>query len=204
MTEIIYRPLGGWPMGRASRAQAQEHREEVLSAAARLFRERGAAGVSVADLMSSVGLTHGGFYRQFASKEALLGEATGRAFADVAGLLEQFDAQNPDDRPAARRALVEWYLSAEHRDDAGHGCPSAGLGVDIGRQPADSPARAPFAEGVRAFAAWLAGAEDGDDPTAGLADLATLVGAMVLARATAGTPLSDEILAASAASLADS
>lgn len=74
-------------MGRVSQAQAQENRRQVVAAAARLFRERGVQAVSVADLMAEVGLTHGGFYRQFTSKEALLTEATVLAFADLAAQL---------------------------------------------------------------------------------------------------------------------
>ncbi|MFD0522672.1 TetR/AcrR family transcriptional regulator [Paractinoplanes durhamensis] len=70
-------------MGRVSQAQAQENRKRIVETAARLFRERGVAGVSVADVMAEVGLTHGGFYKQFASKEALVAEAVGQAFDEL-------------------------------------------------------------------------------------------------------------------------
>ena len=181
-------------MGRVSRAQAQEHREQVVAAASRLFRERGVQGVSVADLMAEVGLTHGGFYRQFASKQALLAEATALAFTELKAQLDGHDAAHPLDRAAARQDLVDYYLSVDHRDDAAHGCPTAGFGPDLGREDDTCAARAPYAEGVAAFARWM-----GDDPAAGggeedLTTVCTLVGAIILARATSGSAVSDDIL----------
>jgi TetR/AcrR family transcriptional repressor of nem operon len=162
-----------------SQAQAQENRKRIVETAARLFRERGAAGVSVADVMAEAGLTHGGFYKHFASKEALLVEAVGRAFAQQAERLATTDE--------TRDAFVARYLSPGHRDSPGDGCPTAGFGVDLAHADADTPARAAFAEGVEAYARLLGG---------DLATLSTMVGAIVLARATAGTDLSDRILEA--------
>jgi TetR/AcrR family transcriptional regulator, transcriptional repressor for nem operon len=163
-------------MGRVSQAQAQENRKRIVETAARMFRERGIAGVSVADVMAEVGLTHGGFYKQFASKEALVAEAVGEAFAEQAANLT---TPGPE--------FFAHYLSAEHRDSPGHGCPTAGFGGDLARAEPGAEARAAYAAGVEAYAHWL-----GDD----LGKLSTIVGAMVLARATAGTELSDRILAA--------
>src|SRR3954469_8334866 len=102
-------------MGRVSKEQAQANRQHAVEAAARLFRERGIAGVSVADVMAEVGLTHGGFYKQFASKEALVAEAVGAAFTEQAAGLT---TPGPE--------FFAHYLSAEHRDSPGHGCPTAG------------------------------------------------------------------------------
>jgi TetR/AcrR family transcriptional repressor of nem operon len=175
-------------MGRVSRAQARENRDQVVSTAAQLFRERGVQGVSVADVMAEVGLTHGGFYRRFESKDALVAEATERAFEGMNALLDGYSEKHGDDHGAARRDLVDYYLSARHRDDSGHGCPSAGLAGDIAR--AGGAAKVPFADGVRRSADWLG---DGDVRD-GLVTLSTLVGALVLARATAGTDISDEVL----------
>jgi TetR/AcrR family transcriptional repressor of nem operon len=176
-------------MGRVSQAQAQENRARVVTAAARLFREAG-TDVSVADVMKAVGLTHGGFYKQFASKEALVAEATTLAFQELRELRTEQEEAHPDAR-AAHAGLFDWYLSAEHRDCPAEGCPSAGLSVDMARSD-DPEARAIYAAGVREFADWLA--TEGEDD--GLASLSTLVGAILLSRATAGTPLSDQILAA--------
>lgn len=186
-------------MGRVSQAQAQENRKQVVAAAARLFRERGVQAVSVADLMAEVGLTHGGFYKQFSSKEALLPEATVQAFADLALLLADFDAKHPGDHGSARQDLVDYYLSTAHRDERGEGCPTTGLASDIANEGADAPARPAYAEGVELFARWLSA--DGDED---LATLSMLVGALTLARATAGSDLSERILAAARKSLPSS
>ncbi|PRY33261.1 TetR/AcrR family transcriptional regulator [Pseudosporangium ferrugineum] len=179
-------------MARVSQAQAQENRDRVVRTAARLFRERGVQAVSVADLMAEAGLTHGGFYKQFASKEALVAEATGRAFGDQGARLATHDHDHPGDRAAARNALLETYLSPAHRDDPGTGCPAAALGPDIGREDPQGPAREPYAHGVEQFARWMAREDGGED----LAAIATMVGAVMLARATKGTPLSERILEA--------
>jgi TetR/AcrR family transcriptional repressor of nem operon len=173
-------------MGRVSQAQAQENRQRIVATAARLFRERGVDGVSVADVMAEVGLTHGGFYKQFASKEALVAEAVGQAFTEQG---ERLGTYGPAGDAAARAAFVDDYLSAEHRDDPGPGCPSAGLGTDIARAPGNTEARLAYAAGLDGYAKWLG---SGDTPD--LVTLSTMVGALVLARATAGTDLSDQIL----------
>lgn len=177
-------------MARVSQAQARENRERVVRTAARLFRERGVEGVSVTDLMSAAGLTHGGFYKRFPSKDALVAEATGQAFGDQRGRLQALEERHPGDHQAARREFVATYLSPEHRDDAGNGCPTTGLGPDMARAP-QGAAREPYVHGVEEFARWMAGGDDED-----LAAVATMVGALLIARATSGTPVSDRVLAA--------
>jgi TetR/AcrR family transcriptional repressor of nem operon len=176
-------------MGRVSQAQAQENRARVVAAAARLFREQG-TDVSVADVMKAVGLTHGGFYKQFASKEALVEEATALAFTEQRELRAKQDEAHDGQRDAAQQGLIDWYLSAEHRDCPADGCPSAGLAVDMARDENDAAARKTYAEGVGEFADWLA--VDGEDD--GLVRLSTMVGALLLARATRGTALSEDFL----------
>ncbi|AMW11303.1 TetR family transcriptional regulator [Streptomyces qaidamensis] len=198
-------------MGRVSQAQAAENRRRVVDTASRLFREQG-THVSVADLMKAAGLTHGAFYKQFASKEALVDEVTAHAFDEFARRfaagLERHDGQ----RDAAQRALIDAYLSVEHRDNAADGCPVTALATDIARGPEGRAARRTYAEGVADFAAFLAPAEavaDGEGVggvgggEGGLARLCTLVGALVLSRATQGSPLSEEILAAAHAALTE-
>ncbi|MFI5890264.1 TetR/AcrR family transcriptional regulator [Actinoplanes sp. NPDC051513] len=162
-------------MGRVSQAQAQENRKRIIETAARLFRERGVAGVSVADVMAEVGLTHGGFYKQFASKEALVAEAVGQAFGELTDRLGTVDREN----------FVRTYLSAEHRDRPGDGCPAAGFGGDLSHEQPGAAVDA-YAKGLDLYARELGS----------LADVATLVGAMVLARATAGTEVSGRVLQA--------
>ncbi|MEU4547671.1 TetR/AcrR family transcriptional regulator [Nonomuraea dietziae] len=182
-------------MGRVSRAQAQENRKRIVETASRLFREQG-THVSVADLMKAVGLTHGGFYKQFTSKEALIDEATIHAFDELAqrhtAAVERHTGQ-PD---AAQRALIDAYLSVEHRDNPADGCPVAALAGDMAREPGNHEAHRVYAEGVSDFADWLA-TEDQD----GITRLCTMFGALLLARATKDSPLSEEILAAARAAL---
>ncbi|MFC8617244.1 TetR/AcrR family transcriptional regulator [Micromonospora purpureochromogenes] len=182
-------------MSRVSQAQAQENRQRVVATASRMFREKGTA-VSIADLMKAVGFTHGGFYKQFASKEDLVDEAIAHAFAEQAA----HSAVAIEEHEAARRTLIEQYLSVWHRDHAGDGCPVSGFAADLGREP-DQAARAHqvYINGVRNRAAQLA---TGDDD--GMAQLCTMVGALVLARATRGNPLSEELLQAARTALIES
>ncbi|MDX3235122.1 TetR family transcriptional regulator [Streptomyces sp. ME03-5709C] len=186
-------------MGRVSHAQAKENRQRVVATAARLFREKG-TGTSIADVMQAAGMTHGAFYKRFPSKDALVGEAVGWAFAELEGRLTPADDEQGGRRDAARQALIDWYLSAGHRDDAANGCPSAGLAADMARDAGGASAQQAYADGVRDFAGRLT--LDGGGQ--GLADLATMVGAVLLARATRGLPLSDEILRAAHDSLSAS
>lgn len=193
-------------MGRVSQAQARENRRRVVETASRLFREQG-VHVSVADLMKAAGLTHGGFYKQFDSKEALVDEATAHAFEELArtyGLDRGRGAREPGEReagrraPAAQRELIEAYLSVRHRDNAAEGCPVAGLATDMARTDEGREAHRVYAEGVRDFADVLATEEED-----GLVRLCTMLGALVLARATRDDPLSEDILTAARTALTD-
>src|SRR5690349_18992413 len=137
--------MGG--MGRVSKAQAQINRQQVVEAAARLFRERGVSRVSVADVMAAAGLTHGGFYKRFPSKDALVAEAVRQAFADQAPLLDGLGVPGDD---AARAEFVRHYLSAGHRDSPGAGCPCAGFGGDLAHGDLEA-ARDVYARGVETY-----------------------------------------------------
>ncbi|MEU7876335.1 TetR family transcriptional regulator [Dactylosporangium sp. NPDC049140] len=181
-----------------SRLQAQANRQRVIAVAARMFREQGTA-VSLADVMKAAGLTHGGFYKQFASKEDLVDEATAYAFNGPATYSAETSAEPAEEPEAARRIMIERYLSVWHRDHAGQGCPVSGFAADLGREPGiPDHAREIYSHGVRNLAARLA--SGGDD---GLAQLCTLVGALALARATRGNPLSEELLQAARTALTE-
>ncbi|MBW8697968.1 HTH-type transcriptional regulator AcrR [Streptomyces sp. MBT84] len=186
-------------MGRVSKAQAQENRQHVVATASRMFREKGTA-VSIADLMKAVGLTHGAFYKQFDSKEDLVDKAIAHAFEDPAAHSPAALEEPAKDHEAARRTLIEHYLSLWHRDHAGDGCPVSGFATDLGREP-EQAARSQhvYINGVRNRAARLA---TGDDD--GMAQLCTMVGALVLARATRGNPISEELLQAARTALTKS
>lgn len=180
-------------MGRVSRVEAEANRGEVVRAASQLFRERGVQAVSVAEVMAGAGLTHGGFYRHFPSKDALVAEATSSAFEVMGEKLAAVDHASAT-HPEAVSRFLDGYLSTANRDDAATGCPTTGFGPDVARTD-DAQVRASFAEGVERFAAWLADDGATADPES-LARLSTMVGALLLARATATTPLSEQILTA--------
>ncbi|MDI9902648.1 TetR/AcrR family transcriptional regulator [Rhodococcus sp. IEGM 1409] len=186
-------------MGRVSQQQAEENRRRVVETAARLFREKG-THLSVADLMKASGLTHGGFYKQFESKDALIDEATAHAFGELTQLHAAGLERHAGQRDEARQALIDNYLSVEHRDNPADGCPAAALAADMAREPADSGARRVYTEGVGDFAAALAD-EKADQNADGLVRLSTMLGALVLSRATKGSPLSEEILDSARAAL---
>ncbi len=188
-------------MGRATKEQAQRHREELIESASQLFREKGVDGVSVPELMASAGMTHGGFYRHFASKQELAQIACAHAFEDQIAGLRNF-AETAEDPEAA---FVDFYLSDLHRSDVSHGCPLASLSGDIARTEFDSPVRKSFTSGVRDFAAGVeALAPDGtpEHRADSLAKLSMLMGGLALARATEGDPISEEIVAAVQGALA--
>jgi len=188
-------------MPRASRAQAEQHREEIVVESSRLFRERGLAAVSVADVTGAVGMTHGGFYKHFASKEALATEAAQRAFKLAVEHQEAVIAPAPD--PAGKwQALIDDYLRPAHRDAPADGCPATAFATDVAREPLPSPLRETYISGVEDFVSLLQRiAPDNPDREETLARYALLVGALTLARATNGDPISDEILAAARARL---
>jgi TetR/AcrR family transcriptional regulator, transcriptional repressor for nem operon len=187
-------------MSRASRADASRHREEVVAAAARLLRERGSAAMSIPEVMSAAGLTHGGFYKQFTSKEELTGLAATAAFDELLAMLARVTADSVN-TPEARARLLGEYLTAAHRDAPGTGCPATGLAADAARVPAGSPLRRSYTGGVKKTLQELAeiegqpGSKDEDETRRrAIFDLASMVGALTLARATADHPLSEEIL----------
>ncbi|MGP4014394.1 TetR/AcrR family transcriptional regulator [Saccharopolyspora sp. 5N708] len=170
-----------------------------MTATAKLIRERGSTGTSVQELMSSVGLTHGGFYKHFKSKDELLGLAVTAAFGELASQLTQISEDFPD-RAQAWRELLGGYLSTEHRDDSGAGCASTALACDAARAPAGSPLRTSYLTGVGHAIALIAefqeapGQTEDDAHRRAIVGFATMVGALTLARATGRTPLSDTIL----------
>jgi TetR/AcrR family transcriptional repressor of nem operon len=183
---------------RVTREQAEANREKILEAAGTLFRERGYDGIGVAAIMKRAGLTHGGFYGHFASKDDLAAEITARVLGREGWLERLTGKPNPSVAEVVRN-----YLSPRHRDDPGRGCLFAALGADVARQP--RTIRRAFTEGLRKRVDRLRDLMPGPSAAArrqkALATMAGLVGALVLARAVEDPKLSDEILEAAAASL---
>ncbi|MEJ5059029.1 MULTISPECIES: TetR/AcrR family transcriptional regulator [unclassified Pseudomonas] len=184
-------------MPRVSRKQADLNREIIVEAATRLFREHGLHGISVVDVMAAAGLTHGGFYGHFESKEALAMEASGRAFEEAAGRWKDRIAAT-DDKAAARRAVIEPYLSAGSRDNPGESCPVVAFAGDMCHEAAESGLRGTFLEGLHDLLQTFGDLMDTGDAVRNrqqaLVQYSLMVGALTLARATQGEPLSDEIL----------
>jgi TetR/AcrR family transcriptional regulator, transcriptional repressor for nem operon len=185
---------------KVSREQAAQNRERIVESAAQLFRERGFEGIGVADLMKEAGLTHGGFYGHFASKEDLIAEASARALASSLMLWSKVAERAPDDPLSA---IAGAYLTSRHRDNPGKGCLLAALGPDVSRQ---GPAvRRAVTDYVRSASDLLARLGPGKSKAArrqkAISTYATLVGAMVMARAVDDRALSQEILDAGLASV---
>lgn len=181
---------------KVSKEQAAENRERILDAATRLFRERGFDGIGVADLMKEVGLTHGGFYGHFASKEDLMAKACQRAIERALTYWQgKIDNRHKGD---PLTAIVKAYLSPAHFDDPGKGCLIAALGSDIARQ--SDVVRHTVTEGTQAQIELLASLQPGENEArkreAALALYASMIGAMVLARAVDDGEFAKEILGA--------
>lgn len=167
---------------KVSRAQVAARRQKILEVAARLFKARGFEAVSIADVMKEAGLTHGGFYGHFHSKDDLIAQTLAYT---LAGPSRQLDP--------ARYAGI--YLTPQFRDDLSGGCSTAGLAAETIRQTPE--ARAAMTQGLRRSIENLSNGapEDAQARRNAIGSWAAMVGAMILARATDDPKLSDEILA---------
>lgn len=170
-------------MGRVSKKQADENRQRVIAAASDLFRQKGVDRVGITELMKHAGLTHGGFYGQFQSKDQLAGEACAYAFDHAASMM----TEPVDDEDENRFRMVSSYF--EGRDI----CPMATLAHESALAEKGSGLRAAFTAGLSKFAGIVS--RTGKDEKA-LSALAAMVGAAVLRRATDDLALADAIDAA--------
>ncbi|HEX5377269.1 MAG TPA: TetR/AcrR family transcriptional regulator [Phenylobacterium sp.] len=179
---------------RYSDTHKEETRRRIVVAAARAMRAHGPDGVGVARLMGEVGLTHGGFYAHFPSKDDLIGAVVTQAFDDNRARLQR--TLGGADDATYLSSFVDGYVSAGHRDHPERGCPIATLSTDLPRQ--GEPARAAFDAGVKSLIKALAsrltvGAPDERDALAGSL-VAEMAGAVALARAVSDPELSDRLL----------
>ena len=173
-------------------------RGKVLRAASEAIRAEGPAGVGVADIMGRAGLTHGGFYAHFKSKDALVTAAIDESFADNRSAMARAVAAAETPQQALA-TYIRFYLSRSHRDGRESGCPVAALAADMSRL--DAVARAHFGEGVKALTDGLTGliADCGQKHAAqrAISTLAEMQGALALARAVADPEQSEAILTTS-------
>jgi TetR/AcrR family transcriptional regulator, transcriptional repressor for nem operon len=186
-------------VGASQAAKAASHDRIVDIAAARIRRD-GVDGLAVADLMKEAGLTHGGFYRHFDSREELVAEAAQRALSEGSAWTI---AAGQIGGPRGYTALVDGYLSPRHRDHPESGCGVAGVAADMAR--AGGSARASYTRQVKECLAVLAGLIDDPDRQVGEREavftLSVLVGAISMARAVDDPELSRQILTNAAAVL---
>ncbi|WP_085025116.1 TetR/AcrR family transcriptional regulator [Ensifer aridi] len=181
---------------RVSRAQAEANREAVINAASRLFREHGFDGIGLKDLMKGAGLTQGGFYKQFESKDDLAAQASKRAMEHATRRWSAVAAASPD----PLEALIELYLSPGHREEKSDGCPLVALGADAARQSEE--VRAPFQDGVQAHLQILEElmpeAESPKTYGKAMAMLSLMVGAVTISRILNDEEMSQRFLEAAA------
>jgi TetR/AcrR family transcriptional regulator, transcriptional repressor for nem operon len=177
---------------RHNREVAAKSRERIVAAAARMFMERGVAAVGIAELMKEAGMTHGGFYKHFVSKDALVAEACSFAMDRSTGSLRR--AVERARKGEALKAIVDAYLARAHRDNPDRGCALVALGGEIGN--AKGAAREALAQGRADLVALIERHWNGPDAKNHAATMAaTMMGAMISARV-ADSKSADDILRA--------
>ncbi|RXH57827.1 TetR/AcrR family transcriptional regulator [Granulicella sibirica] len=180
---------------KVSKETMAEHREKILASAAQRFRERGFDGIGVAELMKEVGLTHGGFYGHFASKEELVALASERAMDDSRARWEKIFEDSPENPLGS---LMDYFVSRHHCSLPGSGCLVAAVGSEVGRQP--ESVRNAVTAGLRKTFDLLGKVVSARTKESrrkkAITAYASMVGAVVLARASNDPALSQEILQA--------
>jgi len=183
-----------------SQSEKEASHERILRIAAKRFRELGLAGLSVADLMEAAGLTHGGFYRHFESREALVAQAVAVALAEGQ---ERVGVEPHPEAGVTLEGLLDAYLAEAHRDSPGEGCAVAALAADAARS--DAKTRAVFTRQLKrnltSTSQLLRGSVGDTERSRAILIWSALVGALTLARAVNEKRLSTEILAAVRAEL---
>jgi TetR/AcrR family transcriptional repressor of nem operon len=177
--------------------QKERTYRQILAEAANAIRIKGPERVGVAEVMSKLGLTHGGFYAHFTSKDDLIAQAITSMFDQgISNFLRRTEGLDPQ---KALQAYVDWYLSKAHRDAPSRGCPLAAISGDLPRLP--EPARVRYTEGVERMAAaigkLLKKLENKDADALALSALAEMAGTLTFARAIMDPERSDRMLHAS-------
>ena len=176
-----------------SRAEKEKTHKRIVAIASKRFREKGVAGVGIAELMKEAGLTVGGFYKHFDSRDDLVAEAVGSAFGTWK---RQVDAATSGGPPLTYAKLIDDYLNEVHRDDPGTGCAYSALAAELSRS--DKKTRALASEQIRNDIQLIAGLLPGKNRRAArsraILTFSALVGAMSLARAVSDQVRSREIL----------
>jgi TetR/AcrR family transcriptional repressor of nem operon len=196
-----------------SRQQKERNRERIVAAAGQGFRARGIDGVGIDEVMKTAGMTHGGFYNHFSSKDDLALEVLNQGFTASLGHVDALIGAHPRSSRAALNAIVDSYLSADHRDHPEDGCASAALAADAGRHGVQ--AQEEYRRGLQGYLAAItdllqAGAKQSNVKLdarrareQAIALFSQMVGAQLIARAIAKADpeLSDEVLASNSKDL---
>ena len=181
--------------------KAVETRRRVLKEAAAAIRTVGPEGIGVAALMNKVGLTHGGFYAHFDSKDNMVAEAIGQMFDESYELFLKLTAGVSPQQGLV--SYIDMYLSARHRDDRETGCPIPSLSGDLARM--STPTRERFFAGFerlrRGIAKLLKQSQCGSSNRLADSMLAEMVGAVAISRAIRDTPASTQVLEAARESI---
>lgn len=173
-----------------SQASKAESRERILAAAAAQIRERGLASLSIGPLMERAGMTAGGFYRHFSSREELVAIVLARALEEGRAA----SSASLGERTADFARIVRSYLGRRHRDSRGDGCAIAALAADVGREGDDL--RTIMSMRIESFVSSMAAALDDESDERALVAVCALVGALSLSRVITDTPRSDQMLRA--------
>jgi TetR/AcrR family transcriptional repressor of nem operon len=180
-------------------SKREQTHERIVEVAARAIRRAGYDGVGVADIMKEAGLTHGGFYAHFESRNAMLAEAVTRAGRDSAASVAQRMQARQARGESALRAIVELYLSETHLSGVEQGCPVAALSSEMPRQAPELLAAS--AERVQGLIQRVQNALPTQDEAQAQVITSTLVGALQLARTLGANARGKALLAATRASL---
>jgi TetR/AcrR family transcriptional repressor of nem operon len=179
---------------RKSKEESAQTRKRIVEAASAEFRRNGIDGTGLADLMAAAGLTHGGFYKHFESKEQVIEESLAFAAEQMVEAMRRTLSASPG-HGGLRTGIAE-YLSIEHRDDASGGCPFAALGSEMAR--GSDAVREATTAGFLKMVDVIAGQLDGKSPAAArkqaLLMLSTMIGAVTMARMVTDPDLSASIL----------
>jgi TetR/AcrR family transcriptional regulator, transcriptional repressor for nem operon len=173
---------------RKSREAAAQTRRRIVTAAAGEFRKHGIVASGLNDLMAAAGLTHGGFYKHFESKDQLVAEACAEAVETLIEMLTEADSKGP--------GAAATYLSTDHRDNPAAGCPLAAIGSELGRSDEKTGAAATvgFLKLVDLMAGKSGKARPADARQRALVAVSTMIGALTMSRMVTDPDLSSEIL----------
>jgi len=185
-------------MPRVSRQQAKLNRVTIVENAARLFRERGFRNIPLSEVMSSSGLTLGGFYGHFESREALANEACNHAFEQAVQFWRQLIAGAPN-KETARKLIIVDYLSQHRVQKSEKTCPVVAFSSEVSQEDHDSRINATYSDGLaKLLGIYMEALDQASSPEElrqqALNEYSVMIGALTLARAARSTDLSEEIL----------